>query len=262
MTNESSQAIIVRELEAMPVGQRAKDGYINATAMCEVAGKLWGNYRQLQGTQDFLEELGSDIGIPISLLTHSVRGGRKDEQGTWVHPMVAVNLAQWCSPRFAVKVSGWVVEWATTGDNPMQKIPMLSLYDNPSLQKAMSNSYHHYLSRINGDFVYSNADLCHHHSDWHWFPKQYKEYAKRLGGPAKERTSGLQVLRKAEPPSAGAITAEKWALMCGAKEPAARAIGDAFKEVGRLCLAAGIHTVESQIDAGSKQGTLFPEESA
>ena len=32
-------------------------------------------------------------------------------QGTWVHPQVAINLAQWLSPKFAVLVSKWVFEW-------------------------------------------------------------------------------------------------------------------------------------------------------
>lgn len=32
-------------------------------------------------------------------------------QGTWVHPQVAINLGQWCSPKFAVAVSKWVFEW-------------------------------------------------------------------------------------------------------------------------------------------------------
>ena len=33
------------------------------------------------------------------------------EQGTWVHPRVAVNLGQWLSPQFAVKVTEWVFDW-------------------------------------------------------------------------------------------------------------------------------------------------------
>ena len=38
-------------------------------------------------------------------------GGKFDEQhGTWVHPDVAILLAQWCSPKFAVRVSQWVRE--------------------------------------------------------------------------------------------------------------------------------------------------------
>jgi hypothetical protein len=34
---------------------------------------------------------------------------------TWVHPQVAINIAQWISPKFDVKVSGWVYEIMMTG---------------------------------------------------------------------------------------------------------------------------------------------------
>ena len=41
-----------------------------------------------------------------------VRGrGDRVEQGTWVHPQVAINLGQWLSPEFAVQVSQWVFDW-------------------------------------------------------------------------------------------------------------------------------------------------------
>ena len=92
------------------IPQRQSDGYINATAMCQVAGKLLADYMRLKTTEAFLEELAADMGIPISELIQSVKGGN-GAQGTWVHPDVAVNLAQWLSPKFAVKVSRWVREW-------------------------------------------------------------------------------------------------------------------------------------------------------
>ena len=36
-------------------------------------------------------------------------------QGTWVHPQVAIHLAQWLSPQFAVKVTQWVFDWMNGG---------------------------------------------------------------------------------------------------------------------------------------------------
>lgn len=103
--------LIARTVENRVIQQRATDGYINATAMCKAAGKLFGNYRQRGRTQEFLEELTADIGIPISELVQAVRGGRPELQGTWVHPYVAISLAQWCSAKFEVRVSKWVAEW-------------------------------------------------------------------------------------------------------------------------------------------------------
>ena len=104
-------ALIPHQVENRIVQQRAHDGYINATEMCRAAGKLFGNYNQNKTTEEFLAALSSDIGIPISLLVQAVRGGPLEARGTWVHPQVAVHLAQWLSPQFAVQVSKWVYEW-------------------------------------------------------------------------------------------------------------------------------------------------------
>lgn len=76
------------------IQQRAKDGYINATAMCKAAGKLWADYRRLKITGEFCGALSSDMGIPITELIQSFTGGNPQLQGTWVHPHVALHLAQ------------------------------------------------------------------------------------------------------------------------------------------------------------------------
>jgi hypothetical protein len=117
------QALIPRMIEGEVVRQRMRDGYINATAMCKAAGKLWGHYNENENTKAFLMELEADIGIPISELVQSVKGGFPDMQGTWVHPYVAIHLAQWLSPRFAVRVSQWVHEWMTQRPRGKAQLP-------------------------------------------------------------------------------------------------------------------------------------------
>ena len=104
--------LIENPVESGIVPQRPRDGYINATAMCKAAGKLFADYGRLNQTQSFLEELSLDMGIPISKLVQVIQGrGDKITQGTWVHPRVAINLAQWLSPKFAVMVTDWVFDW-------------------------------------------------------------------------------------------------------------------------------------------------------
>lgn len=103
--------LIPHKAEGAIIYQRPTDGYINATAMCQASKKQWGHYRSNSTTEDFLLALSSDIGIPISDLVQSIKGGDPRVQGTWVHPQVAIHLAQWCSPQFAVKVSRWVYDW-------------------------------------------------------------------------------------------------------------------------------------------------------
>jgi hypothetical protein len=97
--------------------QRPKDGFINATAMCQAAGKQWFDYRRLTTTNAFIEALATETGIPGSELTQSMKGGDIRFQGTWVHPQVAINLAQWLSAKFAVQVSQWVFDWMS-GKSP------------------------------------------------------------------------------------------------------------------------------------------------
>jgi hypothetical protein len=97
--------------------QRKSDGFVNATALCGAGGKLWADYSRLGSTAAFVTELSAVMGIPITEVVQVREGGAPAEQGTWVHPDVAIHLAQWCSPRFAVHVSRWVrellpkVEW-------------------------------------------------------------------------------------------------------------------------------------------------------
>jgi hypothetical protein len=111
----NDKQLIPHTLEGEVIDQRAGDGYINATAMCKAAGKRWPDYIRLDATKEFLVELSSVVQIPTTELIQSLRGGTPELQGTWVHPKVAVHLAQWLSPRFAVQVSTWVYEWMTLG---------------------------------------------------------------------------------------------------------------------------------------------------
>jgi hypothetical protein len=106
------------------IQQRAKDGYINATAMCKAAGKLWADYRRLKATGEYLDALSSDMGIPITELIQSVSGGVPELQGTWIHPQVATHLAQWLSPSFAVMVNKWVYQWMSgAAPKPKAELP-------------------------------------------------------------------------------------------------------------------------------------------
>jgi hypothetical protein len=108
-------AVLDRTFNGATVRQRAEDSYMNATAMCKANGKLWADYQRLSSTSAYLAELSADMGIPISELVQVRKGGEPELQGTWVHPDVAIHLAQWCSPKFAVQVSKWVRELLTKG---------------------------------------------------------------------------------------------------------------------------------------------------
>jgi hypothetical protein len=116
-------AMVSRDLMTHKVGDsliphRITDGYINATLLCQACGKCEADYRRLGTTNEFLQALSEKMGIPIDSLVQ-VEMGRNG--GTWVHPQVAIHLGQWCSPRFAVLVSGWVIDWMHRRSTPPQR---------------------------------------------------------------------------------------------------------------------------------------------
>lgn len=115
--------LIEHEHRGVSVPQRAKDGYVNATAMCKAAGKNWADYNRIGPTRAFFTELASEMGLPITELVQSVSGGDYRLQGTWVHPYVAINLGQWLSPQFSVQVSKWVTEWIAGGPQIVERMP-------------------------------------------------------------------------------------------------------------------------------------------
>ena len=61
----------------------------------------------------------SDAGIPASLFSKyiDIKKGNtnKYSQGTWIHPDLAIQLAQWISPKFALQVSKWIRSLFITG---------------------------------------------------------------------------------------------------------------------------------------------------
>ena len=119
---QQQMTLIPRVEEGSVIPQRTGDGYISATALCQSVGKRYSDFRALKSTNEFLVELTAQTGLPEQQLIHVISGGNPSLQGTWVHPYLAINLAQWLSPKFAVKVSQWVFEWQQGRANPVMPV--------------------------------------------------------------------------------------------------------------------------------------------
>ena len=85
-----------------------KDGYIDASQMCKVRNKFFADWIRLESTKELIKELeknlmmeNSDMGNPISLLDIK-KGGVN--QGSWIHPDLAVHLAIWIDKKFAILI--------------------------------------------------------------------------------------------------------------------------------------------------------------
>lgn len=105
------------------IRQRNSDGYLNATDMCKANNKKYNDWYRLNNTDEFLKELSCDTGYPVSQLVEIYKGNsKKFQQGTWIHPYVATNLAQWLSPKFAVFVSKLVFRYITGDTSLIEEI--------------------------------------------------------------------------------------------------------------------------------------------
>ncbi len=93
-----------------------EDGYIFATALCKAVGKRVNHWLRLKETKNLVKELEkSDMLITASQLIEIYKGNTsRYNQGTWIHPDLGIQLAQWCSPNFSLQVSKWIKELVIT----------------------------------------------------------------------------------------------------------------------------------------------------
>jgi hypothetical protein len=108
-----------------------EDGFVNATALCKAGKKLFGNWYKSEPAKELIKFLenklkNADIQIEYrekSDIQHEYHkvidikkgGNNKQNQGSWIHPDLAVHLAMWISPSFGIQVSGWVRELSSQG---------------------------------------------------------------------------------------------------------------------------------------------------
>jgi hypothetical protein len=86
--------------------------------MCQANGKLWKNYHQNERTAAYLAALGESLNLPADQLVLTTTSGPNHLRGTWIHPRLAVDLARWLSPQFAVWMDGWFLEAAGQPQEP------------------------------------------------------------------------------------------------------------------------------------------------
>ena len=132
---------VVREVNGITVEQRSSDGFINGTAMCVAHSKDIAQWFRTKETFELFEALASNLELeinPVDLqdsdvsklsaskyseifvsLIFSKRGSPESGGGTWLHPDLAIQLAQWCSPAFAIQVSRWIQDWIVNSQNPI-----------------------------------------------------------------------------------------------------------------------------------------------
>ena len=95
-------------LNDIVISSRYEDNYVNATQLCQAGNKKFNDWFRLDIVKELINVLESETGIPASELLDIIKGGDYTKQGSWVHPDLAIQLAQWISPKFALQVSKWI----------------------------------------------------------------------------------------------------------------------------------------------------------
>jgi hypothetical protein len=100
------------------IESRNTDNYINATQLCQAGNKKFNNWFRMDSTKLLIKELEKEIETTDDALKRAssslpiieINKGSKDknDQFTWIHPDLAIQLAQWISPSFALQVSKWI----------------------------------------------------------------------------------------------------------------------------------------------------------
>jgi predicted GIY-YIG superfamily endonuclease len=108
-------------------------------------------------TQDYLQVL-----YPVTVVYETVSNYKRIY---WIHPQVAINIAQWISPEFDVKVSKWIFELTLTGkvvlSNERSNYELDSIYQDKiiKLNKELDNK-NNKLKNYETTVFNRNVDYC------------------------------------------------------------------------------------------------------
>ena len=140
------------------------DGYLHATQIAKHFGKLPKDYLKTEQTQEYIAALADNC-VRRKILTDKnqlviiKQGGI--EQGTWLHPKLAIHFARWLDPKFAV--------WC---DEQIEHIISGSLKLEPA-QPA--------LPQLNDELVLSIGRVLLHAQDMRLFVNRYLPAFECLG---------------------------------------------------------------------------------
>jgi hypothetical protein len=127
--------------------------YVNAKVMCDENGKRLGAFLRLKSTKRFLRVLSQRLDMNTSSLTH------RNHAGTWVHPCIVHQLAQWISPEFAVDVALWLAEWKFTAVNKARWRNALMHMNTVQPPEALEKAVQLALQLELGGVVEANCDF-------------------------------------------------------------------------------------------------------
>lgn len=105
--------IIERKFKDGVIRQNHKNGWFNATDLIHVANryrqqigldkKMIADYLKTNSTKEFVKEILDRENISLAFESKKGKGG-----GTWVHPLILIDIAMWLSPEFKYDAMKWL----------------------------------------------------------------------------------------------------------------------------------------------------------
>jgi hypothetical protein len=122
-----------------------KDLYINATQTAKFFGKKPDDWLRTKDTQKYIKavqnrfaNMRNDVRIDLVIVQ---KGGKIEEQGTWIHKKLALVFARWPSPEFAVWCDEVIEEILQIGSYSLQKVesPKPEISISETLSKSVES---------------------------------------------------------------------------------------------------------------------------
>lgn len=126
-------------------------GYLNATIIAKKFGKMVKDYLKTEQTKEYIlalseaileeSEENSERTNILSIKNQLViikKGGNASEQGTWLHPKLAIDFARWLNPKFAVWCDIQISQILSNKQPSQQPLQITSIEDllNASLEQG------------------------------------------------------------------------------------------------------------------------------
>ena len=129
MTNLTGKSEQITALHQLGSVEFLRSGaYVRLNDVAKPFGKRLDNWMRLKTTKELFEAFGVDRSYNGAKAFYTIQRGKSvpsdvrvlsgtiAEQGTYAHPDIAIQFAQWCSPSFALWVSRQVRHLLTYGE--------------------------------------------------------------------------------------------------------------------------------------------------
>ena len=140
----------------------SKDGYINCTKLCKAGNKRIDNWNRLKQSEELLQAYsklphnrGTEKAVPHirgTAFCRVIDGGNAslNNQGTYYPMDIAIQIAQWVNPYFALQVSRWTRELLLFGSVTLGK---------EKSNEELENKFQEQINNLQLQLTHSNLQL-------------------------------------------------------------------------------------------------------